>query len=679
MKKHFFSGMLSTCIAFGAYAAEAIDYSKPILATIIGIENDQNSPRFLPTGTNVPLFGKFDDAHPKNNYDRNSPEWWDNLIEELQYSRVHVAMTVSRGCWKSDAEIIASGGFPQAGQDEGDGNSCPRVLNKLNEALARNKVPAGGIRLAYFDDTAAYPKANGGRFPDIANLNQALKLMWDRNMMIFFDTIPNQYWYRDENGRPLIVIWAPSFFTNVDAAHTAQVNALFGNIRTLFFNRYGVQPAIYLHHDWVEKVPAIDTTLVQGAYGWIDPANGKVNGFTTWNGAKMGTVSPGFRDEFYDLNGTRIFYKRGCGSACREVLRQHGETFEDGMADAYGLVDGRAAKFVIIEGFANVPESAGFYRSTGADYDYPNQYLNRLRDWADPNPKEITFQAEASDYRQGNGTSGNQGGYFSKDDLDVGKLPGAGYYVGWVKQGQTIGFKRVKLPAKPFEVRVRTATALDRRAVKVTFERQPDSQTDAEADVGQPVTVYGPWTMPIPNTGSLTAFKETQIAVFLPAAGHYNIKVEMATDGLNIDWLQIREASTDCSTEYPGLENVVGLNQGAGDQRFICKNRQWYSCGWNSTGAWTINASMGQIVGDFQCNPSTSPQWKPLVNRCTVGSNGLDNVVGLDNGAGDKRFLCKDHRWYACNWGTNSAWATAAQLGQSVGSFQCNGSAWLYR
>ena len=150
----------------------------------------------------------------------------------------------------------------------------------------------------------------------------------------------------------------------------------------------------------------------------------------------------------------------------------------------------------------------------------------------------------------------------------------------------------------------------------------------------------------------------------------------MPTDGLNIDWLKIREANVDCSNAYPGIENVVGLNNGTSDPRFLCKNKQWYSCGWDGTGGWVTKAQSGQIVGDFQCNAS-APQWKPLVNSCSDTYSGIDNVVGLNNGSGDPRFLCKDRRWYSCNWGTNASWVTNAQLNQVVGTHRCDGAAWL--
>jgi hypothetical protein len=679
MKKFLVGVILLFFASFNAYA-QPLDYTKPIVGTVIGYELLKDMPRFPASQTNPPLFGLYDQDHPQNTYDRSSPEWWDNLVEELQFSRVHVGLMLARGCALSEAELMAAGGYANPRVDEGHGNACPRTLRKLTDALVRNAVPEGGLRFAFFDDTLAYKAANGDQRLDITNLSHTMDLMWDRNIMVFFDTVPSKYWYRDENGHPLLVMWSPEFFTPIDPAHTNEVNAVFNRIRQLFNSRYGVYPSIYLHRAWVDWVPGIDRGVVQGAYGWISPdwvttpgkpsAPGKPYGFADWNGAKMGTVSPGFRNQNSN---------RGCGEPCREVSRDHGNMFAEGMSNAYGLVDGRTAKFVILEGFTNVPESAGYYRSTGPDYDFPNQYLNRVRDWADPNPREITFQAEASDYRQGNNTPGNQGGSYSDDDLDVGKLAGPGYYVGWITQGEKIGFKRVKLPAKPFEIRVRTATPLDRRAVKVTFERQPDGQTDASADTGTPTTVYGPWTMPLPNTGSLTEFKDTQIAVFRPAAGYYNIKIDMATDGFNIDWLQIREASPDCSNEYPGIENVVGLNQGTGDPRFVCKNRQWYSCGWNATAPWTTNAQAGPVVGDFQCNPA-APEWTPLVNSCSGGGySGLDNVVGLNNGNGDSRFLCKNRRWYACNWGTNATWATGAQLGQPVGTYMCDGAAWVPR
>jgi hypothetical protein len=536
----------------------SMDYSKPVLATIVGYENDETHERFLPDIANVPLFGNFDFSHPKNTYDRNTPEWWDNLIEEALFSRVHVIMPLARGCLKSDAEIQAEGGSPHPQQESGFGNSCPRTLKRLTEALKRNQVQPGALRFAYFDDTAAYQPANEGKFLDITDQAQVLKLMWDRNIMVFFDTVPRPYWYLDENGRPLLVIWAPSFFANVDAAHTAQVNSAFNSIRELFKQRYGVYPSIYLHHDWVERVPDIKLGFVQGAYGWTDPIHGKLSGFFKWRGIKMGTVSPGFRREAYVDHGQNIYFKRGCGSQpmtnweihCWEVSRDHGSALKRGMSDAYGQIgapqsDGKAAKFVILEGFANVPESAGFYRSTGLDYDYPNQYLNYIREYADPNPKEITFQAEASDYRQGDGKAGNSGGAFSNDALDVGRLPVTGYYVGWVQKGEVIGFQKVKLPSKPFEIRIRTASPFDQRMVKITFERVAETPRGSSPGVSPIDALYGPWTVTVPKTADWINFQETSVAVFKPMPGAYNIKVEMLTDGLNIDWIQLREAPSN--------------------------------------------------------------------------------------------------------------------------------------
>ena len=53
MKRSLLLGLLSLFVAAGA-TAQTLDYSKPILGTIIGIENDQNSPRFQPGGSNLP-------------------------------------------------------------------------------------------------------------------------------------------------------------------------------------------------------------------------------------------------------------------------------------------------------------------------------------------------------------------------------------------------------------------------------------------------------------------------------------------------------------------------------------------------------------------------------------------------------------------------------------------------
>ena len=61
---------------------------------------------------------------------------------------------------------------------------------------------------------------------------------------------------------------------------------------------------------------------------------------------------------------------------CWDVLRNDGATLRQ------ALVAGQSARVMLLEGWTNIAESAGFYRSES--WTYPNQYINIVREFADP-------------------------------------------------------------------------------------------------------------------------------------------------------------------------------------------------------------------------------------------------------------------------------------------------------
>lgn len=75
-----------------------------VLGTVTGYEMSSHCP-FAAPRCERPMYLK---------YDRDDPEWWDVLVDELLASRVNVVMAHGRGCYS------ASSG------DDGNGNMCPR-------------------------------------------------------------------------------------------------------------------------------------------------------------------------------------------------------------------------------------------------------------------------------------------------------------------------------------------------------------------------------------------------------------------------------------------------------------------------------------------------------------------------------------------------------------------------
>ena len=60
---------------------------------------------------------------------------------------------------------------------------------------------------------------------------------------------------------------------------------------------------------------------------------------------------------------------------------------------------------------------------------------------------------------------------------------------------------------------------------------------------------------------------------------------------------------------------------------------------------------------------------------CTVKHNGVDGVVGLENG--DPHFLCRAATWHVCG-SAPRPWASTSATGAIVAPFMCNGSAWVH-
>jgi hypothetical protein len=81
-----------------------------IVGTVTGYEISSGCPLSSPSFCEAPIY---------TSYDRNTPAWWDILVDEHLSSRVNVVMAHGRGCFD-----------PNTGTD-GDGNMCPRLLSNL--------------------------------------------------------------------------------------------------------------------------------------------------------------------------------------------------------------------------------------------------------------------------------------------------------------------------------------------------------------------------------------------------------------------------------------------------------------------------------------------------------------------------------------------------------------------
>ena len=460
--------------------------SGPTLGTVTGYEMNSHCP--------------FSEAHCERplylNYDRDDPEWWDVLVQELLASRVNVVMAHGRGCYDANSG------------DSGNGNMCPRLLRNLVAAIDR----AGGndvLRLGMFDDTGAYQGARtqvdglpeSTRF-DVGD-RTAWRFFWDHNMRIWFDTVPRHLWYRRE-GRPVVAFWTLSsyFFSN----QRGNASALLRDLRAKFQQRYGEDPIFIVDSTWISEDPTITTAEAQGSNDWFDPNHSNYT-FKSWGGARWGAAVPGFRDPDN---------APGCGAGCREKPRRDGATFREAMNA------GRDSRFTLLEGWTDVAESAGYYRSDA--WTYPNQYINLVREYADPSLRTLKLEAEAADSFV-DFSPENRGGQYRAGPADIARLrEPAGWYVGWTEGGESLTFEDLALPCGTWRLTARASAASAGKKLHLELGGQ----------------VLG--AVEVPSGGmDLVHLGEVR----LPAT-RGELRVVFDTGGVELDWVFLKRASSAC-------------------------------------------------------------------------------------------------------------------------------------
>lgn len=458
----------------------------PILGTVTGYEMNSHCPFSDPSHCELPIYAR---------YDRDTDEWWDILVQELLHSRVNVVMAHGRGCYD-----VSSG-------TGGNGNMCPRLLSRLIAAIDR----AGArdvLRLGMFDDTGAYQGARNTvesrpattRF-DLSD-HSSWRFFWDHNMRIWFDTVPRDLWFRLD-GKPVVAFWSlSSYFFSGQKNHAS---LLLRDLKQKFRARYGEEPLFIVDGTWVQEDPSITTSDAAGVNDWFDPTR-KNYTFRSWGGFSWGATVPGFRDPDYAA---------GCGAACREYTRRDGASLRE------ALTGGASAKFMLLEGWTDVAESAGYYRSSA--WRFPNQYIEIVRQTADPTTPTLRLEAEAAD-ELSDRSSGNAGGEYRSSDLDIGRIGKGGWHVGWTESGEWLRWKEVAHACGTYRYTARIATPLDGQRIRLRV---------GGSDLGE---------VAVPNTGGWDSYELLHLGERAVASGRPDLTVEFATGGVNLDWVFVKKS-----------------------------------------------------------------------------------------------------------------------------------------
>jgi len=352
-------------------------------------------------------------------------EWWENIVEEIEYSGIDFVALLSRG------------NQPNA-PDRGNGNPIhiPKLVNAMN---ARG---VNSFKLAIFDDCpnswtgsmnwdisrgASYTTDNPKFDCGIAD---NYKYIWDYNLKQAIANIPDEKRYKID-GRMVIIFWSvkSTWMTNMG---NGNLKKILEHIRTQCQATYGFNPYLIINRNWFDVDSQCNNPGVADAvHNWFSSAGGTSYTSYLWNGITTGVVTPGFGypadPPFIDPRG--------------------GQTLINGLE---GTVKS-GAFLTLCEGFTDAAESAAYWRSEDATYyKYPNQRLNILRLYSKkPYPETLKMEAETCDY-YADLTTGNSGGAFREGNLDIVKTTdiNGGWQVTDTQTGEYLEWKELPLSKK---------------------------------------------------------------------------------------------------------------------------------------------------------------------------------------------------------------------------------------
>ena len=409
---------------------------------------------------NKPLFN----ANASTYTPDNEREWWDDLVEEIEYSGMDYVAANTRGRLpKADTD-------PKYERDHGD----PTRIKDFLKALKRRGIT--DTKVAIFDDTpASWASARNFNlygayvyriseatqknlnltdeqvlYP-LDDLDEIYPYIWNYNIKLAFDNFyANNGEYKDYlfrfRGKPVLYLWNVGGFLSCNYVAlgnkpidcTGKLRAVLAKVQEDFKSTFGEELFICADKSFVKLDETLRNTpeILQSINGWFVAEGNNPTSFTVeeLNGNKVGACVPAFSTG--EINASRPMF----------LDPYHGKRFKDN----FNKIIARKTDLVIIEGLTDMLEDAALWRSTDTKYfDFPNQRLNILRKYNSTRayPETLRVECEAcDDYLDL--SEGNTGRSYRTGNLDVYKVAGSEttptlWYVGNTEAGEYLEWKEL--------------------------------------------------------------------------------------------------------------------------------------------------------------------------------------------------------------------------------------------
>jgi len=459
-------------------------------------------------GTTVPYYAPL--YYP---FDTDTPQWWDNLVAEELQARLPVVMFATRGTLTTDPTDL-------------NGGLNPRQLTRMISALQRANATSL-VKLACFVDTpsmegvyTSFHGLPGGTVMDMSVQSDWNDVFWLRGVKPWFDTVPQQYWYTI-NGRPLIEWWslASKWFSN----QNGNASKMLQYISDSFNTAYGVRPVFILDGPWPTSLDpsSMNQPDVIGINDWFGPPT-KSYSYTELDNYICGTSVPGFINPGYYDPANSNYHSANLVILPNKVDGSgvNGDTLTAGLDAA---VSAKSA-LTVLEGWNDVREWAGYYRSAASRWSFPNQYINLVRRYTDLRTVTLRLEAEAAD-EYFDTTPGNSGGAYRRSgDLDVRTLAtGTGWAVTNTAAGEWIQFDKVDFSPGNYRFPIRYSTVTANRHVRLYVDgvALPD--------------------VTLPTTANMDAFDTISLGQKTIGWGTHTLRVYFVDGGVDLDWLFVRK------------------------------------------------------------------------------------------------------------------------------------------
>jgi fibronectin type 3 domain-containing protein len=352
-------------------------------------------------------------------FDRRTDRYWDIMVDQLIASRAQVPLIHCR----STADFTHD--LQDRAYVQGNGSFEGRWLKKFVEAIGRNPQAASGVQIGMFFEDGPLADDYFTRFGSYPSwgLDALADYVMQYWLSPWFDNVPTGLLYQPSPSRVIINIWTAS---PTDMVQDGNLSVFMTNIRSRMIAKYGLNPLFIVP-------PNADANAQAAAWGvapWYSWGGTLYTSNVSPDGTRWGFSSCGSRKRIDTVWANDWDPVTNTGTAAgsdagdpdyQSPLDANGNST---LLNFYAQASAAGTRLIQEEGFYNIPEGSPIFASSASGWNFPNQHLAAMRQYADPSTDSLMFESESCDSYSKASVHENLGGsyrrqWYSTTGLDV--------------------------------------------------------------------------------------------------------------------------------------------------------------------------------------------------------------------------------------------------------------------